>query len=70
MPLGSISELPAESCNDIKANEGGHVVSGKYWIRVQTASSSQMALTYCNMENGGMYNRSKILETRHFNLRE
>ncbi|XP_022797435.1 uncharacterized protein LOC111335707 [Stylophora pistillata] len=28
--LGSIPELPAETCQEIKMSEGGHVVSGRY----------------------------------------
>lgn len=53
VPLGSTTELPAESCNEIKASEGGHVTSGKYWMQVQTVSSSQVVLTDCDMETGG-----------------
>ena len=32
VPLGSIPELPAQSCREIKASEGEHAVSGSYWI--------------------------------------
>ncbi|KAL9958364.1 hypothetical protein ACROYT_G035370 [Oculina patagonica] len=32
VPLGSISELPAESCSEIKASEGNEMVNGDYWI--------------------------------------
>ncbi|XP_027038160.1 uromodulin-like [Pocillopora damicornis] len=31
-PLGSIRELPAISCKEIKASEGGQAVSGYYWL--------------------------------------
>ena len=31
-PLGSILELPAESCSEIKASEGNEMVNGDYWI--------------------------------------
>ena len=31
-PLGSIPELPAESCSEIKASEGNEMVNGDYWI--------------------------------------
>ena len=31
-PLGSIPELPAESCNEIKASEGNEMVNKDYWI--------------------------------------
>ncbi|XP_078353605.1 uncharacterized protein LOC144638260 [Oculina patagonica] len=32
VPLGSIPELPAESCIEIKASEGNEMVNGDYWI--------------------------------------
>jgi len=30
--LGSIQELPAETCGEIKASEGDEMVNGSYWI--------------------------------------
>lgn len=32
VPLGTIRELPAESCYEITASEGNEVVKTKYWI--------------------------------------
>ena len=32
VPLGSIQELPAESCAEIKASEGYKVADSKHWI--------------------------------------
>ena len=32
VPLGSISELPADSCAEIKASEGEQAVSGNFWL--------------------------------------
>ena len=32
MPLGSIKELPAKSCAEIKASEGKAMTSGTHWI--------------------------------------
>ncbi|KAL9958362.1 hypothetical protein ACROYT_G035368 [Oculina patagonica] len=32
VPLGSIPELPAESCSEIKASEGKKMANGDYWI--------------------------------------
>ena len=32
VPLGSIQELPAESCSEIKASEGNEMVNRDYWI--------------------------------------
>ncbi|CAH3173153.1 unnamed protein product [Porites evermanni] len=47
VPLGSIQELPAETCDEIKRSEG-HAVSGKYWF--STIKSGTSVLAYCNME--------------------
>ncbi|CAH3184460.1 unnamed protein product [Porites lobata] len=47
VPLGSIQELPAETCDEIKRSEG-HAVSGKYWF--STIKSGTSILAYCNME--------------------
>ena len=32
VPLGSIQELPAKSCAEIKASEGKEMAEGKRWI--------------------------------------
>ena len=32
MPLGSIPDLAAKSCAEIKASEGAEVAEGKRWI--------------------------------------
>ena len=32
VPLGSVPELPAESCAEIRANEGKDAVRGSYWF--------------------------------------
>ncbi|CAH3168575.1 unnamed protein product [Porites lobata] len=47
VPLGSIQELPAETCDEIKRSEG-HAVSGKYWF--STIKSGTSVLANCNME--------------------
>ncbi|XP_073251071.1 uncharacterized protein [Porites lutea] len=47
VPLGSIQELPAETCEEIKRSEG-HAVSGKYWF--STVKSGTSVLAYCNMK--------------------
>ncbi|CAH3173155.1 unnamed protein product, partial [Porites evermanni] len=47
VPLGSIQELPAETCDEIKRSEG-HAVSGKYWF--STIKSGTSVLAYCNMD--------------------
>ena len=50
VPLGSIQELPAETCDEIKRSEG-HAVSGEYWF--STIKSGTSVLAYCNMETDG-----------------
>ncbi|CAH3179274.1 unnamed protein product [Porites lobata] len=47
VPLGSIQELPAETCDEIKRSEG-QAVSGKYWF--STIKSGTSVLAYCNMK--------------------
>ena len=58
VPLGSIQELTAETCDEIKRSEG-HAVSGKYWF--STIKCGTSVLAYCNMETNGefsqLYNR-------------
>ena len=45
VPLGSIPELPAESCSEIKASEGNEMVNGDYWI--SSGRNGQTTLTRC-----------------------
>ncbi|CAH3163821.1 unnamed protein product [Porites evermanni] len=46
VPLGSIPELPAETCLEIKKSEG-HAISRKYWFSsIKTGTS---VLAYCDM---------------------
>ncbi|XP_068737313.1 uncharacterized protein [Montipora capricornis] len=49
VPLGSIPELAAVSCQEIKASEG-QVVSAKYWL--STIKPGTAVLTYCDMKTG------------------
>lgn len=50
VPLGSIPELPAETCKEIKASEG-HAVSKKYWL--STIKPWKSLLVYCDMKTEG-----------------
>ena len=50
-PLGSIPELPAESCKEIKQSEGIEAVSGEYWFHSSKLGISVLA--YCDMETEG-----------------
>ncbi|CAH3135337.1 unnamed protein product [Pocillopora meandrina] len=51
VPLGSIRELPAESCKEIKASEGGQAVSGNYWL--DSTRSGNSILARCDMRTKG-----------------
>ena len=52
VPLGSISELPADSCREIKKSEGGQAVSGYYWLDLE--KNGESLKVYCDMttDNG------------------
>ena len=58
VPLGSIQELPAETCDEIKRSEG-HAVSGKYWF--STVKSGTSVLAYCNMKTNGEFGQLYII---------
>ncbi|XP_078367311.1 microfibril-associated glycoprotein 4-like [Oculina patagonica] len=46
-PLGSIPELPAWSCQEIKASEGKDTISSKYWL--DPTGTGTAVLVYCDM---------------------
>ena len=43
--------MPAESCKEIKLNEGGQASSGKYWF--DSLILGEVVLAQCNMETEG-----------------
>ena len=45
-PLGSIQELPAESCGEIKASEGNNMATREYWI-YSDGTAGQAILARC-----------------------
>ena len=49
--LGVIPELPADSCKEIKASEGGKAVSGKYWLNFIILDTPVLA--HCDMKTEG-----------------
>nr|XP_058942097.1 fibrillin-3-like [Pocillopora verrucosa] len=48
VPLGSVPGLPADSCKEIKASEGGQAVSGNYWLDSPRTGNSILAR--CDMK--------------------
>ena len=54
VPLGSIRELPVESCKEIKASGGGKAVSSdNYWM--DSTRSGNSILARCDMKTEGLY---------------
>ena len=51
VPLGSIPELPAHSCHEIKASEGKDTISSKYWL--DPTANGTAIFVYCDMELEG-----------------
>ena len=47
--IGSILEVPAESCNEIKASEEGS--DGRYWL--SSILLGTLVFAYCDMKTGG-----------------
>ena len=47
--IGSILEVPAESCNEIKASEEG--CDGRYWLL--SILPGTLVFAYCDMKTGG-----------------
>ena len=72
VPLGSIPELPAETCKEIKASEG-QAVSKKYWL--STIKPGIPVLAHCDMNTDGecvalvIYDRSLSSRNVHLNFR-
>ena len=50
VPLGSIPELPADSCAEIKASEGVQAVSGNYWL--DSTWSGHSSFIHCDIKTG------------------
>ena len=51
VPLGSVSESPAESCAEIRASEGEDAVSGNYWL--DSIKPGEVVLARCDMSKLG-----------------
>ena len=49
--LGSNSELPADSCKEIKASEGEEALDGKYWLNFIVPGKAVLA--HCDMRTEG-----------------
>lgn len=50
VPIGSIPEVPAESCEEIKASEGEQGKRGSYWLN--TIKPGIPERVYCHMNEG------------------
>jgi len=50
--LGSVPELPADSCKEIKASEG-EMVSGHYWFVLERLRDAVQV--FCDMQTEGTY---------------
>ena len=50
-PLGSIPELPALSCHEIKASEGNESIGGNFWL--DPTGAGKAVLFDCDMITGG-----------------
>ena len=59
VPLGSIPELPAETCQEIKMSEGGEAISGKYWFH--SIVPERTFLAPCDMKTEGEFKCLLIL---------
>ena len=66
MALGSIPELPAVSCEEIKMSEGQVVASKKYWMIC--INQDMAVLAYCNMTTGGELNYLRAFVSQHTTL--
>ena len=53
VPLGSMEEVPAASCQEIKTSEGPSTVSGNYWL--DSIKPGQVTLVFCDMRTGGEF---------------
>ena len=49
--LGSVVELPADSCKEIKLSENGAAASGIYWL--DPVRSGKIFEVYCDMNTEG-----------------
>lgn len=49
--IGSVAELPAETCKEIKASDGERATSGKYWF--DSLLPGEVIQAECNMETEG-----------------
>ena len=60
--LGSIPELPAETCKEIKASQEGQAVSGQYWF--DSIIPGETILANCDMDKEGKL-REKMRSLKH-----
>ena len=51
VPIGSVPELPAESCTEISSSKGEDAVSGNYWL--DSIKPGEVVLSHCDMSKLG-----------------
>ena len=61
VPLGSIQELAADSCSEIKASEGNEMVNGDYWI--YSDGNGQIILARCEGTAIWFVNKVHVVQT-------
>lgn len=49
--LGTTPEMPAKSCQEIKASEGEYALDGMYWLYF--LEIAKIVLAYCDMKTAG-----------------
>ena len=59
-PLGSISELPALSCQEIKSSEGEDSISKNYWLDPTNVGSSKLVYCDMNLEGKSVYQEQNL----------
>ena len=68
VPLGSIHEFPAETCEEIKASEDGKAQTGEYWI--YSIITGKTVLVSCYMEPEGKKTQVLLLVAVDMNVKK
>lgn len=66
--LGSIKELPAFSCQEIKESEGDYYLSGYYWLKPDNSSKTLPSYVYCAMPSRGEIFQTVVFSYKSLSL--